>query len=272
MKANIADDELTNLVETFTRKLDNNFEFTTTFDRPTTPIWPILREWINHPESPVSVASSSDASPVSPGEDQISVFRTANHDLTRIVNFIVVIAANRAGKEKLKVQRQQKLPESLHWPSQGAQAEDFQALEKVFACGKSLKKVLVTHWEFIAPKRFVIPRDRLARSTNFAESSISCRASPLIPIFPSEPMAGIPPELELTAEPLVFSYNIEKLALLDISNCMESATGLELRDLVSRLEKAERNIKDGFAKAANAQVANVSFPVVPINGRMLLKT
>jgi hypothetical protein len=79
------------------------------------------------------------------------------------------------------------------------------------------------------------------------------------------------PELELTAEPLVFSYDIEKLTLLDISNCMESATGFELRDLVSRLEKAERNIKDGFAKAANAQVANVSLPVVPINGRMLLK-
>jgi hypothetical protein len=100
--------------------------------------------------------------------DDISAFRAANHELTRILNLITVLSATRAGKEKLKTHRQRQVHgnhDSLtRTPTPD---DDFQALETVFSSGKTLKKILTTHWEFIVPKRHVVARDRLARLSTF---------------------------------------------------------------------------------------------------------
>jgi hypothetical protein len=185
----IIDSQLTDLVEVLARKLDDDLELTTSMG--SSIIWPaspLDKSPISPPSTPIP------STPTTPAKDDIADFRTANHELTRIVNLIVVTAATRAGKQKLKLRRQDSgrtIFDSREATSPSTH-NDTESLESVFERAKVLKRILMTHWEYVVPKRPVVPKDKLSRNSIIADYRVTKRQVPAIPVpWGPNPLAGL---------------------------------------------------------------------------------
>lgn len=177
--------------------------------------------------------------PVTP----VAAFVAAKHTLSQIIEFIDAIAARREEKKRqraLKKQGEQRfLRDFMHaW----APDEDSKEEETIRSRCKKLQNVIKTHWQFIVEKG---PTSAQAGHAHIAHALFHVASMPGLPVAPTTSTA--------VTERLVPAYNEARNELSDVFNRLENAQGYEVRELILRIEKVDKNVKHGFALGANIQ-------------------
>jgi len=175
--------------------------------------------------------------------DPITAFLAAKHTLSQILDLIDAIAARREEKRRQKALRRQTERRFLHeFMHAWAPEEDSKEDETIRSRCKKLQNVIKTHWQFIADKG---PLSAQVGHARIANTMFHMAAFPGLPAASATPNA--------VAERLVGTYSDAQNELSNVINRLEAAQGYEVRELILRIEKVDKNVKTGFAVGANVQ-------------------